>query len=69
MSARVFVLAALLSALYWSIVRDMVVNWWDDPNYSHGFLAPAFSGYLIWLKLGSDAPFDHSRTGSASSSY
>src|SRR5262245_28904015 len=50
MSARVFVLAALLSALYWSIVRDMVVNWWDDPNYSHGFLVPVFSGYLLWLK-------------------
>jgi exosortase len=50
MSARVFVLAALLSALYWSIVRDMVVNWWDDPNYSHGFLVPVFSSYLIWLK-------------------
>ena len=48
-SARVCVLAALVGALYWSIVRDMVVNWWDDPNYSHGFLVPVFSGYLIWL--------------------
>ena len=51
-SAWVFVLAALLSALYWSIVRDMVVNWWDDPNYSHGFLVPVFSGYLLWQKRG-----------------
>jgi hypothetical protein len=50
--ARVLVLAALLSALYWSIVRDMAVNWWDDPNYSHGFLVPVFSGYLVWLKRG-----------------
>jgi len=23
-----------------------------QPNYSHGFLVPAFSGYLIWLKRG-----------------
>jgi exosortase len=52
LSARVFVLAALLSLLYCSIIRDMVMNWWDDPNYSHGFLVPLFSGYLVWLKRG-----------------
>jgi exosortase len=49
-SVPVFVLSTLLGGLYWWIVRDMVVNWWEDPNYSHGFLVPVFSGYLIWLK-------------------
>lgn len=40
---------ALLVALYWRIVPDMVRQWWDDPNYSHGFLVPFFSGYLVWV--------------------
>ncbi|MFH1060816.1 MAG: exosortase [Pseudomonadota bacterium] len=26
----------------------MVGNWWDDPNYSHGFLVPLVAGYLVW---------------------
>lgn len=43
-------LFALLAALYWPIVGEMVWDWWDDPNYSHGFLVPFFSGYLIWQK-------------------
>ena len=41
-------LLVLLSALYWGILQDLVLQWWDDPNYSHGFLVPLFSGYLIW---------------------
>jgi exosortase len=49
-SVPVLVLATLLGGLYWWIARDMVVNWWEDPNYSHGFLVPVFSGYLVWLK-------------------
>ena len=38
----------LLAALYWKILGDLVAQWWDDPNYSHGFLVPLFSGYLAW---------------------
>jgi exosortase len=26
----------------------MVIQWWGDPNYSHGFLVPLFSIYLTW---------------------
>jgi len=25
----------------------LVADWWDDPNYSHGFLVPVFSAYLV----------------------
>ena len=42
----------LLAALYWKILGDLVAQWWDDPNYSHGFLVPFFSGYLIWRQRG-----------------
>lgn len=41
-------LGVLLVVLYWKIVLGMVVQWWDDPNYSHGFLVPVFSAYLVW---------------------
>jgi exosortase len=29
-------------------VHALVSQWWDDANYSHGFLVPLFSGFLIW---------------------
>lgn len=48
MMPSLFLFCALLTALYWRIVPDMVRQWWDDPNYSHGFLVPVFSGYLVW---------------------
>lgn len=38
----------LLVFLYWEIVYKLVLDWWDDPNYSHGFLIPFISAYLIW---------------------
>jgi exosortase len=42
------VLGVLLLALYWKILPPLVAQWWDDPNYTHGFLVPLFSLYLIW---------------------
>ena len=41
---------ALLAALYADILRDLIWQWWDDANYSHGFLVPLFSGFLIWRR-------------------
>jgi exosortase len=38
--------------LYSKILRAMVIQWWEDPNYSHGLLVPLFAGYLIWRKRG-----------------
>jgi exosortase A len=42
----------VLTAIYWPTVRDLVAQWWDDPNYSHGFVVPLFSGFLIWQRRG-----------------
>lgn len=42
------VLGVLLGAVYWKILRALGVQWWDDPNYSHGFLVPLLSLFLIW---------------------
>ncbi len=46
--APVLVSLGLLFALYWDVVPGMVLDWWNDPNYSHGFLVPLFSAYLVW---------------------
>ena len=42
------VFLVLLAALYRGILRDLARQWWDDPNYAHGFLVPLFSGFLVW---------------------
>jgi exosortase len=44
---------ALLSTIflcYSQILFEMAKRWTVDPNYSHGFLIPLLSGYLIWTK-------------------
>jgi exosortase len=38
----------LLAWLYGPLLASMVQNWWADPNYSHGFLVPLVSAYLLW---------------------
>jgi exosortase len=46
--AAALALVGLLVALYWKVLPPLITQWWDDPNYSHGFLVPLFSLYLIW---------------------
>jgi exosortase len=41
-------LVAVVTALYWGIMRDLGLQWWGDSNYNHGFLVPLFSGFLVW---------------------
>jgi exosortase len=48
--AVLLVVLGLLVGLYAGILRDLAWQWWDDPNYAHGFLVPLFSGLLIWLR-------------------
>lgn len=42
------VLAALFFVLYGPILWHLVVNWWQNPDYSQGFLVPVFSGFVLW---------------------
>lgn len=41
-------LAIVLLFLYHGILVYLVHEWWTDPNYSHGFIVPFFSAFLIW---------------------
>jgi exosortase len=41
-------LAGLVGCLYWSILARLGGQWWSDPNFSHGFLVPVFSLFVLW---------------------
>ena len=36
--------------LYHKTVWELIGDWYHDENYSHGFLIPLISGYMIWQK-------------------
>ncbi len=42
------VLVGILGALYLEVLWDLVGDWYNDPDYSHGFLVPLVSGYFVW---------------------
>jgi exosortase len=45
-------LAGIIVLLYAPVFGLMARQWWGDPNWSHGFLVPAFSGYILWRERG-----------------
>ena len=48
---RLFSFAGLLLVVGWAYfptLQFMVDKWVSDPQYSHGFLVPAFSAWLLW---------------------
>lgn len=38
----------LILVLYYPILAKLVADWWKDPNFSHGFLVPLFTAFLLW---------------------
>jgi exosortase len=44
----VILLTALLAAIYWGVIVKLVYDWSTQPDFSHGFLVPPFSAYLVW---------------------
>jgi len=45
---RVGALTAVIAWLYFSVLLRLAQQWWHDPNFSHGFLVPVFSLYVVW---------------------
>src|SRR5271156_2458335 len=44
------VIGALTLTVYHHVLAKLVVDWWQIPDFSHGFLVPIFAGYLVWAK-------------------
>jgi exosortase len=42
------ILSSLVLLLYAPVLKNMILQWWSDPDYSHGFFVPLFSGYVLW---------------------
>ncbi|GJL55434.1 MAG: exosortase [Nitrospirales bacterium] len=38
----------LLLLLYWDITSALIGDWYNDPDYSHGFLVPFLSLFFVW---------------------
>jgi exosortase len=43
-------ISAFLLLIYFPTFRWLVQSWLHDPNYTHGFLIPLVSGFMIWRK-------------------
>lgn len=41
-------IGGLIGFLYYQILARLAVDWWTDPNFSHGFLIPLFSAFVVW---------------------
>lgn len=41
-------LFALVVIMYASVLSALARQWWDDPNYGHGFFVPVFAVYVLW---------------------
>jgi exosortase len=44
------VIAGLVAALYAPVLSQMVVQWWQNPDYSHGFVIPLFVVYVLYQR-------------------
>ncbi len=42
-------LSGLFFFLYYPVIVGMVKDWAIDANYSHGYLIPIISGYMVWI--------------------
>ena len=47
---QLLVILVLLGLIYCDVVLHLIRDWWTDPDYSHGFVVPFFSAYLIWAR-------------------
>jgi len=45
---RAALLAVLIGWLYFPVLVSLSQQWWSDSNFSHGFLVPFFSFFVVW---------------------
>lgn len=44
--------SALTLWAFWPTLCEMATKWITDPQYTHGYLVPVFSFYLLWTRRG-----------------
>jgi exosortase len=49
-SGPALLVVALLAVLYHGIAVKLAADWYELPDFSHGFLIPFFAAYLLWDK-------------------
>lgn len=64
-TAALVVVAGVFVALFWDAWGVLLQRWAGDPDYTHGFLVPLVSGYLLWQRRGLLRGADLSPTWSA----
>lgn len=47
---KIWILLALIVVVYLPVLYDLVIDWYTDSNYSHGFLIMPIALWLIWRK-------------------
>ncbi len=45
---RVTVLAVLVASLYYGVLVRLILDWWNDADFSYGFLVAGFSAFVVW---------------------
>jgi len=43
-------ICALIASVYYRVLAKLVIDWWQIPDFSHGFLVPIFAAYMVWAK-------------------
>jgi exosortase len=44
------IICLLVAAVYYQVLGKLVSDWWNIPDFSHGFLVPLFAAFLVWEK-------------------
>ncbi len=43
-------LALVVTAIYYQVIGKLVLDWYENPDFSHGFLVVPFAIFLVWDK-------------------
>ena len=50
LGAQIAILAGLIAILYYRIVIDLALDWWNQPAWSQGMLIPPLAAYIAWMR-------------------
>ena len=45
---RIAFLVSLFVFVFFFVIKGLILDWWTHAEYSHGFIIPFISAYLIW---------------------